>query len=37
VPKGYEHLKPWQVTNKSLIPHHTKHWTYNKHLEAHNV
>ena len=37
VPKGYEHLKPWQVTNKSAIPHHKKHWTYNKHLEAANV
>jgi len=37
VPKGYEHLEPWQVTNKSLIPHHAKHWTYHKHLEAKNV
>lgn len=32
VPKGYEHLEPWQVKNNSLIPDHPKHWTYYKHL-----
>ena len=37
VPKGYEHLELWQVTNKSLIPDHPKHWTYHKHNERSNV
>lgn len=37
VPKGYEHLEVWQVTNSSMIPHHEKHWTYKKHLEAKGV
>jgi len=33
VPKGYEHLEPWQVFNNSLVPNHKKHWTHVKHLE----
>lgn len=37
VPKGYEHLEVWQVTNNSMIPEHPKHWTYIKHKEAKNV
>jgi hypothetical protein len=37
VPKGYEHLELWKVTNKSLIPDHPKHWTYHKHREAKDV
>jgi len=36
VPKGYEHLEPWQVTNNSMIPEHPKHWTYHKHVEKWN-
>lgn len=36
VPKGYEHLEPWQVTNNSMIPEHPKHWTYHKHIEKWN-
>ena len=37
VPKGYEHLEVWQVTNNSLVPNHPKHWTYEKHKGAQNV
>lgn len=33
VPKGYEHLEPWQVTHNSLITDYPKHWTYEKHIE----
>ena len=36
VPKGYEHLEPWQVTNNSLITDYPKHWTYQKHIERWN-
>ena len=32
IPKGYEHLEPWKVTNNSAVPNHKKHWTYEKHL-----
>jgi hypothetical protein len=37
VPKGYEYLKRWQVTNNSMIPEHEKHWTYKKHVEGKDV
>jgi hypothetical protein len=33
VPKGYEHLEPWQVTHNSVITDYPKHWTYEKHVE----
>lgn len=33
VPKGYEHLEPWQVTHNSLVDDYPKHWTYQKHVE----
>ena len=32
IPKGYEHLLPWQVENRSLIQNHQKHLTYINHL-----
>ncbi len=32
VPKGYEHLEPWQVTHNAKISY-PKHWTYEKHIE----
>ena len=36
VPKGYEHLEPWQVTHNSIIEDYPKHWTYEKHIERHS-
>jgi hypothetical protein len=32
VPKGYEHLEPWQVTHNSLIDDYPKHHTWVKHV-----
>lgn len=34
VPKGYEHLKNWQVDNKSSIKDYPRHWTWVKHTES---
>jgi hypothetical protein len=28
VPAGYEHLEPWQVHNRSLVPDHPKHRSF---------
>lgn len=33
VPKGYEHLKPHQIVNSSLVDHHTFHPSYHAVLE----
>ena len=33
VPKGYEHLEPWQVTHNSLIDDYPKHHTWVKHVQ----
>lgn len=37
VPRGYETLEKWQVTNNSLIPDHPKHQSYLKHIGGQNV
>lgn len=35
VPKGYEHLEPWMVENRSRIPDHPKHHSFHRHVESH--
>lgn len=33
VPKGYEHLEPWMIENRSKMKDHPRHHTYHKHLK----
>jgi hypothetical protein len=37
VPKGYEHLPPEAVTNRSLVQHPVRHPSYHKHLAQHGI
>lgn len=37
VPKGYEHLEPWQIQNRSLVHHPVKHRSYHDHLARHDI